>query len=297
MKRRMMSYILCILLLLYAGITGCSNFDIPDNARVESGSYSDATAVVPDYSGKPYDVINDNIPEFDEEDYTTEPFERYSELDSLGRCRVAFANVCREIMPTEKRGDIGMIKPAGWHTVKYDIIDGMYLYNRCHLIGYQLSGENANEKNLITGTRYMNTQGMLVFEDMVDDYVDATDNHVLYRVTPVYDGDNLVADGVQMEGWSVEDNGEGICFNVFVYNVQPGIDIDYATGESSLAEGVTSDRTVSDDGYVLNTNTKKFHNTGCTSIEDIAPTNKEISYEDKQTLINRGYKPCGRCKP
>ena len=193
-------------------------------------------ADVPEYSGEPYVVLNDNWPDFDVEDMTTEPFEYYSELDSLGRCGVAYANVCLEIMPTEPRGEIGQIKPSGWQTVKYDFVDGKYLYNRCHLIGFQLAGENANRQNLITGTRYMNVTGMLPFENMVDDYVEDTENHVLYRVTPIFEGTNLVASGVQMEAFSVEDEGEGICFNVFVYNVQPGVVIDYATGDNWAEE-------------------------------------------------------------
>lgn len=187
---------------------------------------------VPDYSGQPYVVLEDNWPNFDAGELTLEPFETYSELDVLGRCGAAYANICLEIMPTEPRGDIGQVKPSGWQTVKYDCVDGKYLYNRCHLIGYQLAGENANPRNLITGTRYMNVEGMLPFENMVDDYVENTGNHVLYRVTPVFEGSNLVASGVQMEAFSVEDEGEGVCFNVYVYNVQPGIGIDYATGES-----------------------------------------------------------------
>ena len=193
-------------------------------------------ADIPEYSGEPYVVLNDNWPDFDVEDLTTEPFEVYSELDSLGRCGVAYANVCLEIMPTEERGNIGQVKPSGWQTVKYDFVDGKYLYNRCHLIGYQLAGENANRQNLITGTRYLNVVGMLPFENMVDNYVEETENHVLYRVTPIFEGTELVARGVQMEGFSVEDEGEGICFNVFVYNVQPGVVINYATGESRAEE-------------------------------------------------------------
>lgn len=187
---------------------------------------------VPEYSGEPYVVLRDNQPDFGLEDLTLEPFETYSELDYLGRCGVAYANICLEIMPTDSREEIGQVKPTGWHTVKYDCVDGQYLYNRCHLIGYQLAGENANKQNLITGTRYMNVTGMLPFENMVDDYVEETENHVLYRVTPVFEGGNLLASGVQMEAFSVEDEGEGVCFNVFVYNVQPGVGIDYATGES-----------------------------------------------------------------
>ena len=187
---------------------------------------------VPDYIYQEYVEINNNIPYFEESDLSDESFEKYSELDNLGRCGVAYANIGVDIMPTEKRGSIGMIKPTGWHTVKYNHIDGKYLYNRCHLIAYQLSGENANEKNLITGTRYMNVEGMLPFEEKVGNYVRETKKHVLYRVTPIFEGENLVAKGVLMEAMSVEDDGEGICFCVFVYNVQPQIQIDYSTGES-----------------------------------------------------------------
>ena len=191
---------------------------------------------IPNYSGEPYVILNDNEPEFSESEITIDAFEKYSKLDYLDRCGVAFANVSVDTMSREERGSIGMIKPSGWHTVKYDIVDGKYLYNRCHLIGYQLTGENANEKNLITCTRYMNTVGMLQFENQIAEYVKETNNHVLYRVTPIFDGDNLLAHGVQMEAFSVEDNGEGIKFNVFVYNVQEGINIDYETGNSSLIE-------------------------------------------------------------
>lgn len=192
---------------------------------------------IPEYNNEPYIVLNDNIPEFTEADYTTESFEKYSELDSLSRCGVAYANICRETMPKEdeERGDISSVKPTGWVQRRYD---GEYLYNRCHLIGYQLSNENANELNLITGTRYFNTTGMLPFENQVAEYIKEQNlqenKHVLYRVTPIYKENELVARGVQMEAYSVEDNGQGICFNVFVYNVQPGINIDYATGESSI---------------------------------------------------------------
>ena len=192
---------------------------------------------IPEYEGKPYVTINNNIPYFDEDDYTTESFERYSNLDAkLGRCGVAYANICKEIMPfdNEERGDISSINPTGWKQKKYaGKVDGDYLYNRCHLIGWQLAGENDNELNLITGTRYMNVEGMLSFENEVDDYLEEySQNHVLYRVTPIFEENNLVASGVQMEAYSVEDNGQGVCFNVYVYNVQPGIVIDYATGES-----------------------------------------------------------------
>lgn len=191
---------------------------------------------VPAYSQKAYAVINNNIPYFTEADYTIESYEYYSNLDSLGRCGVCIASIGRDLMPSDERGPIGKVRPSGWHTIKYDNIDGNYLYNRCHLIGYQLTGENANTENLITGTRYLNVQGMLPFENMTADYIKETGNHVLYRATPVFDGDNLVADGVLLEGYSVEDNGAGICFNVFCYNVQPGIEIDYATGDSSQTD-------------------------------------------------------------
>ena len=196
-------------------------------------------STIPNYNSKPYIEINNNIPYLNEDDYTTKPFETYSELDYLGRSGVAFANICTEIMPKEgeEREDIGNIKDlSGWIQKRYDnIIKDKYLYNRCHLIGWQLSGENANKENLFTGTRYLNTEGMLPFENKIDDYIEKNENnHVLYRVTPIFEGNNLLATGVELEAWSVEDNGEGICFNVYCYNVQPGIVIDYATGESHL---------------------------------------------------------------
>ena len=185
---------------------------------------------IPEYSGQIYVTINNNMPYFEESEYTTKAFEEYSELDNLGRCGVAYANICKEILPTEERGDISEVKPTGWVQAKYE---GEYLYNRCHLIGHQLAGEDANELNLITGTRYFNVSGMLPFENQVAEYIEKNiDNHVLYRVTPVFEGDNLLATGVEIEAYSVEDNGLGVCFNVFVYNVQPGISIDYKTGES-----------------------------------------------------------------
>lgn len=196
---------------------------------------------IPAYSKDAVIEINGNVPGFTEEDYTTEAFEQYSPLDELGRCGMAYACVGEEIMPTEERGAIGMVKPSGWHTVKYDFVDGKYLYNRCHLIAYMLSGENANTENLITGTRYLNTEGMLPYENRVADYVHDTGNHVLYRVTPVYEGDNLVASGVEIEASSVEDRGKSLSFHVYCYNVQPGVTIDYATGDSALAEDVTTE--------------------------------------------------------
>ena len=200
---------------------------------VNNNSYVPLDAI-PAYDGKAYVAVNNNEPFFSDSDMTTTAFENYSDLDSLGRCGVAYANICRDIMPTEERGKIGMIKPSGWHTVKYDVIKDRYLYNRCHLIGYQLAGENANPKNLITGTRYLNVEGMLPFENLVADYVNNTGNHVLYRVTPMFSGSNLVANGVLIEAKSVEDNGGGILFNVYCYNVQPGVGINYENGDSWL---------------------------------------------------------------
>ena len=224
-------------------VTGDENAEIADstvsgdeNAEIAEQTDSFSYNLVPAYSGQPYAIINGNQPYFADTEMVTTPFEYYSDLDSLGRCGVAYANICIELMPTEERGAIGMVRPSGWQTVKYDFIDGKYLYNRCHLIGYQLAGENANVKNLITGTRYLNVVGMLPFENQVTNYVTRTDNHVLYRVTPIYVGNNLVAQGVLMEAKSVEDAGEGICFNVFCYNVQPGVVITYADG-SNYSDG------------------------------------------------------------
>lgn len=211
--------------------------DGPQEDLVNNNSYVSLDAI-PAYDGKAYVAVNNNEPFFTDSDMTTTAFENYSDLDSLGRCGVAYANICKDIMPTEERGKIGMIKPSGWHTVKYDVIKDRYLYNRCHLIGYQLAGENANPKNLITGTRYLNVEGMLPFENLVADYVNNTGNHVLYRVTPMFSGSNLVANGVLIEAKSVEDNGGGILFNVYCYNVQPGVGINYENGDSWL-DGTT----------------------------------------------------------
>ena len=282
---------------------------------------------IPAYSGTPYTEVNGNKPYFTEEDLTTQSFETYSELDSLGRCGVAYANVGQDLMPTEPRGEIGAVKPTGWHLVKYDNVDGKYLYNRCHLIAYMLAAENANPQNLITGTRYLNIQGMLPFETKVCDYVKNTGNHVLYRVTPVFDGDNLLADGVLMEAYSVEDAGEGICFCVFAYNVQPGIGIDYATGDNwaessgtgqsttasvaveTPAPQLKSDTTVQTSPessapqefrlttYVLNTNTMKFHYPTCSSVDDMKEKNKQIYTGSREEVIHMGYAPCERCNP
>ena len=281
---------LCAILFLFTlALTGCP---LPEEGGT---TLSFSLEDVPEFSGEPYVVLNDNQPDFPEEDKTTDSFETYSSLDILGRCGAAYANVGVDLMPTEDRGDIGQVKPTGWHTVKYDIVDGKYLYNRCHLIGYQLTGENANEENLITGTRYMNVDGMLPFENLAADYVQETDNHVLYRVTPIFEGDNLVASGVQMEAWSVEDDGEGVCFNVYVYNNQPGVTIDYATGESWLTEeGEPSGEEIN---YVLNTSSKKFHLPDCSGVSSMSESNRQDYTGTREDLIAQGYSPCGICKP
>ncbi len=262
--------------------------------------------VYPQYSGKAYVELNGNVPLFtDEEKRSTEPFENYSDLDRFGRCGVAFANICPELMPTEERGSIGDVRPSGWHTVKYpDLIEDNYLYNRSHLIAYGLAGENANEKNLITGTRFLNQETMQIFELSVLDYVRDTGNHVLYRVTPVFEGDNLLASGVQMEAWSVEDSGKRICFNVYCFNVQPGIEIDYATGESKVAAEANTSETRSVEAsdfenqemtFILNTNSKKVHLPDCKSVGDMAENNKQEYEGTLSDLKSDGYTPCGRC--
>ena len=267
-----------------------------DTGSPEQSSFD--LSQVPAYSGEPYVVVNNNIPFFKDSDLTTEAFEKYSDLDSLGRCGAAYANVCQEIMPTEKRGAIGMVKPTGWQTVKYDWVDGKYLYNRCHLIGYQLSGENANEKNLITGTRYLNVDGMLPFENLVADYVHETDHHVLYRVTPVFENSNLVASGVLMEAQSVED--DDVLFCVYCYNVQPKVTIDYATGESHASEDTNIQETSQSTGeqtYIVNENTKKFHLPSCSSVKDMNSGNKREFTGDRQELLDEGYSACKTCQP
>ena len=267
-----------------------------DTGSPEQSSFD--LSQVPAYSGEPYVVVNNNIPFFKDSDLTTEAFEKYSDLDSLGRCGSAYANVCQEIMPTEKRGAIGMVKPTGWQTVKYDWVDGKYLYNRCHLIGYQLSGENANEKNLITGTRYLNVDGMLPFENLVADYVHETNHHVLYRVTPVFENSDLVASGVLMEAQSVED--DDVLFCVYCYNVQPKVTIDYATGESHASEDSNIQETSQSTGeqtYIVNENTKKFHLPSCSSVKDMNSGNKREFTGDRQELLDEEYSACKTCHP
>ena len=250
---------------------------------------------IPAYSGEPYVALNNNEPTFLEGELTTESYEFYSDLDTLGRCGTALACVGVDLMPTEERGSIGQVKPTGWQSAKHDCVDGKYLYNRCHLIGYQLSGENANKQNLITGTRYLNVDGMLPFENMVADYVKETENHVLYRVMPVFTGDNLVADGVVMEAKSVEDNGEGVSYNVYVYNVQPGVEINYATGESWLSG--TDRPEAAEVTYILNVSSKKFHLPTCSGANNMKAENRQESTSSRKELIDQGYEPCGTCKP
>ena len=269
---------------------------------------------VPEFRGYPYVIINENIPFFEEDEIKKKSFEEYAELDSLGRCGVTVASIGKDLMPTEERGSIGMIKPSGWLNAKYDIVDGKYLYNRCHLIGFQLTGENANEKNLITGTRFMNVDGMLPFENMVADYIKETNNHVMYRVTPIYRGNNLVASGVLMEAYSVEDEGEGIEFCVYVYNNQPGVRIDYANGQSKLDDGVpfpSEDITLPDgeipdftddtqsaviEELVINPGTEKFHKPSCT-YANVDKYNCEYYTGTRTELEDQGFTPCGTCKP
>ena len=252
------------------------------------------------YSGSPYAEVNGNIPEFEPEEYTYSSFETYSELDDLGRCGEAYACVGTDLMPTEKRGSISSVTPTGWINVKYEIVSGGYLYNRCHLIGFQLTGENANPLNLITGTRYLNVNGMLPFEDEVADYVKSTDNHVLYRVTPVFEGDELVARGVLMEALSMEDGGSGVCFCVFCYNVQPGVSIDYATGVSELAAARPSGRvyTVAVEAvFVVNANSKKYHLPTCAYAASISIKNRAEMTASPARMAELGYAPCSRCRP
>lgn len=311
---------LCILLLLAASAftTACGNTtdksaeastsDASADSQKSSSDISvDSVEEVPTYSGEPYIEINDNEPEFTEEELNTSSYESYSELDTLGRCGTATACVGTDLMPSEERGSIGQVKPSGWHTVKYNgLVDGNYLYNRCHLIGYQLTGENANEENLITGTRYLNVEGMLPFENEIADYVSETDNHVLYRVTPIYEGENLVASGVQMEAKSLEDNGNGITFNVYCYNAQPGIEIDYATGESHKADTTAESKETNkpetpketaEDIYIINKNTHKFHKPDCSSVKDMKPKNKKEFTGSRDELITQDMDPCDRCRP
>lgn len=319
-----------ILLALCLVLCSCSALDdltgrVPDDdddepkQELSAGGYASIDGI-PDYSGKAYVELENNQPTFTKEEITKQSFERYAELDSLGRCGETVACIGKDLMPTEDRESISSVKPTGWENNKYDtdLVDGGYIYNRCHLIGFQLTGENANKQNLITGTRYLNIEGMLPFENMVADYVKETGNHVMYRVTPLFAGTNLLPSGVRMEGYSVEDDGEGICFHVFAYNVQPGITINYATGENWLNEDTpdqteTSDTQTEDDtsgatdssdssasdesSYVLNTARKKIHLPTCPSVDDMNESNREETQKSKSALLKEGYSICGICKP
>ncbi len=286
------SSIALILFLVLALISGCVSVNDLDYENINKHySLSD----IPEYTGKPYVVLNGNVPLLAVDEHSKTSYEEYSRLDSIGRCGVCVASIGYDIMPTEERGSIGSVKPTGWQTVKYDFVDGKYLYNRCHLIGFQLTGENANECNLITGTRYMNTEGMLPFENMVADYVKETKNHVLYRVTPIFKEDNLIADGVLMEAYSVEDEGDGISFCVYCYNVQPGVVIDYKTGESHLDKPTTEGATGESSEYIINVKSKKFHLPECSGAQNISEKNKREFKGTKEQLLNQNYTPCGIC--
>ncbi len=276
---------------------------------------------LPEYAGEPGVSVNDGMPYFTEEEILTITEVVYSDLDELGRCGPAYGLIGPETVPNETRGPIGDVRPSGWHTVRYDDrIEDRYLYNRCHLIGYQLAGANAEPRNLITGTRYLNVEGMLPYENAVLGYINRTGNHVLYRVTPVFEDDNLVASGVLLEAYSAEDKGEGIRFCEYLFNVQPGVIIDYKTGDSRedssyaaeeneplifvLPEQETDvtvpDRTIPDREeitYVLNTNTKRFHYPSCPSVEETKEKNRAYSTKTREELIEEGYTPCGRCRP
>ncbi|MDD6665930.1 MAG: DNA/RNA non-specific endonuclease [Eubacterium coprostanoligenes] len=304
MKRNFAKIISLLLAILM--LTACSEFEnIEQTVSKEKETttqyteiaQSESVSEVEPYTVYPYTVINNNIPEFEKTDYT-KSFEKYGELDSLGRCTSCIANIGTDLMPTEERGAIGSVKPTGWQVAKYSNVDGRYLYNRCHLIGYQLSAENANPNNLITGTRYLNIEGMLPFESKVATYVKATSNHVLYRVTPIFKDDELVARGVQMEAYSIEDDGEGVEFNVYCYNVQPDIEIDYKTGNSKY---VGNEAEIIDNGekqkYIVNINTKKFHKEDCPSAKKIKSENKKAYTGYKENLVKNGYSPCSQCNP
>ncbi len=309
--KRLFPVIAVLMLLVGCSIKNSSSMS--GRLSDEAGSFP-AAGDIPAYSGSMYTEINGNTPYFSQEDITDKAYEHYSELDGLGRCGAAMACIGRETMPTEERGPIGMIRPTGWHLDKYDFVDGKYLYNRCHLIGYQLTGENANERNLITGTRNMNIYGMLPFENQTASYIRRTGNHVVYRVTPVFSGDDLLCAGVLMEAYSVEDNGEGVCFNVFCYNVCPGVDIDYSDGSNQLSAGTrqetdtvteetaaypgtADDTTESGTRYVLNTRSRKIHLPDCKSVGDMAEHNRQDYCGSIEDLIAMGYSPCGSCRP
>ncbi|MBQ8731508.1 MAG: DNA/RNA non-specific endonuclease [Oscillospiraceae bacterium] len=277
----------------------------PNNSTVGTGTAKAVDpSTLPAYSGTAYTIVNNNQPNFSAAELTTKGYEKYSSLDSLGRCGVALASCGKEIMPgaNEERGSISSIKPTGWIQKSYSGVSGGYLWNRCHLIGWQLSAENANRQNLITGTRYMNINGMLPFENMVADYIRETGNHVAYRITPIFEENNLVCSGVQMEAYSIEDEGESICFNVYCYNVQPGITINYATGDSSGPSNSATTSTPStekdntndnqaasgDMVWIPNSGSKYHSRSGCSNM-------KNPRQVTKQEAENEGYEPCKKC--
>ena len=288
--KKVYGWLLAVICCLF--LTACAEDSL--KSEIQGGKESISLDDIPEYSGEPYVEINGNEPDFPDDGSGEESFETYSELDSLGRCGVAYASVGADLMPTGERESISQVKPTGWQTDKYEHEDGKYLYNRCHLIGYQLSGENANERNLITGTRYMNVEGMLPFENMVADYVKETDCHVLYRVTPVFEGDNLLANGVQMEAYSVEDEGESISFNVFVYNVQPGVSIDYATGDNAKGD---KDFTQAEDSKGVirgNSRSKIYHCPGQAAYEEMADSKHLVVFQTEEEAQNAGYRKAKR---
>ncbi len=325
MSKKLLS-LLTVVILSFSVLTGYTpqtEAPLPSpelQAEQENGAEEFDLSQIPEFDGTPLVEVNGNFPFFTLKELSIDSFEEYHELDELGRCGTAFACIGQDLMPVEERGNIGMVKPSGWQLIKYDNVDGKYLYNRCHLIGYQLSGENANVENLITGTRFLNISGMLSLENKVADYVKETGNHVMYRVTPVFEGDNLVASGVLMEGWSVEDAGEGVCFCVFAYNAQPGIAIDYATGESRADASVPAAKPViwsspapeapansfdADEkdsaeaaaSYILNTKSMKFHSPDCSRADSISQSNKSEYTGSRDELIAQGYQPCKNCNP
>ncbi|MBR2615617.1 MAG: DNA/RNA non-specific endonuclease [Clostridia bacterium] len=293
MKRTLLLLFLALSLLFSSCSTARRETDVSTEADFPASIPLTAEESLPTFEGEPFAILNENKPYFSLSEFGRDPFEEYGKEDALGRCGSTRALIGRELMPTEDRGSIGQVKPTGWHTVKYDFVDGKYLYNRCHLIGFQLTGENANVRNLITGTRYLNVEGMLPFENMVADLIKETDLHVAYRVTPVFLGDELVARGVVMEAMSLEDEGESIEFCVFCFNVQPGVKIDYATGESEESDEVKEpqDTTL----YVLNTNTKRIHLPHCSSVGSISDKNRKESTLSLPLLKAQGYTPCGIC--
>lgn len=246
---------------------------------------------IPEYRGEPSAIINRNIPEFNDSLKTTEPFESYGTLDKYGRCTTAIANLSVDTQPgtSEVRGDISTVHPSGWMSGQG--------WERCHLIGWQLSGENDNPRNLVTGTHYMNVDGMLPYENQVEWYISETGHHVLYEVTPLFEGKNMVCSGVHMQAESLEDNGRGISFNVFCFNVRPGYDINYKTGETTIEDEDLATRQTFTRGYVLNTNTMRFHYPSCSSVEQMADHNKEYVTTSREELISKGYSPCGNCEP